>query len=156
MIKIIPIMPKDINKKILVATAVTSVLTLNIHSNSAIAAPTEMEKCAGIIKMGMNDCAANGHSCEGKATKNSHPHEWISLPKGTCNKIVGAKVVGTEKSQNITKKEKCAGIVKAGMNDCAANGHSCSGKASKNSVPNEWIYVPQGSCQKIVGASVKK
>lgn len=149
-------MQKDISQRILVATAITNILALTVPPDSAIAAKTEMEKCAGIAKVGMNDCAANGHDCGGMSKKARDPNEWIALSKGTCNKIVGAKVVGTEKSQDIKKTEKCTGIVKAGMNDCAANGHSCAGKASKNSDPNEWVYVPEGSCQKIVGASIKR
>jgi uncharacterized membrane protein len=51
--------------------------------------------------------------------------------------------------------EKCAGIAKAGKNDCAANGHSCAGKAKKDGDPNEWLYVPTGTCNKIVGGKVK-
>lgn len=53
----------------------------------------ETEKCAGIVKAGMNDCGANGHSCAGKAAKDSDPAEWITLPKGTCEKIAGGTVV---------------------------------------------------------------
>ncbi|HAC65403.1 MAG TPA: hypothetical protein DCF68_18205 [Cyanothece sp. UBA12306] len=52
--------------------------------------------------------------------------------------------------------EKCAGIVKAGMNDCGANDHSCAGEAKVSGDPNEWIYVPAGTCQKIVGATLKQ
>ncbi len=51
--------------------------------------------------------------------------------------------------------EKCQGIVKAGMNDCGANGHSCAGQAAVDNDPQEWIYVPEGTCEKIVGANVK-
>jgi len=51
--------------------------------------------------------------------------------------------------------EKCAGIAKAGQNDCAAKGHSCAGKAKKDGEPKEWLYVPTGTCDKIVGGSVK-
>lgn len=51
--------------------------------------------------------------------------------------------------------EKCSGIAKAGQNDCAANGHSCAGKAKKDGAANEWVYVPTGTCDKIVGGSVK-
>jgi uncharacterized membrane protein len=51
--------------------------------------------------------------------------------------------------------EKCAGIAKAGQNDCAANGHSCAGKAKKDGDPKEWLYIPTGTCNKIVGGSVK-
>ncbi len=54
--------------------------------------------------------------------------------------------------------EKCAGIAKKGMNDCGAlNGkHGCAGQAASNNDPNEWVYVPQGTCTKITGGSVAK
>ena len=51
---------------------------------------------------------------------------------------------------------KCAGIAKKGMNDCGANGHSCAGNAKVDSDPNEWVYVPQGVCEKIAGGKVLK
>ncbi len=49
---------------------------------------------------------------------------------------------------------KCKGIVKKGQNDCGANGHACSGKAAKDNDPNEWIYLPEGVCEKITGGVV--
>jgi len=52
--------------------------------------------------------------------------------------------------------EKCAGIVKAGMNDCGNSRHSCSGQAAKDSMPDEWLYVPNGTCKKIAGATMFK
>jgi len=52
--------------------------------------------------------------------------------------------------------EKCTGIVNAGMNDCGTSKHGCSGQAEKNSDPEEWVYVPKGTCKKIVGGKVKK
>ena len=52
--------------------------------------------------------------------------------------------------------EKCAGIVKEGQNDCGTSKHSCSGQATKDSDPEEWIYVPTGTCQKIDGATLKE
>ena len=52
--------------------------------------------------------------------------------------------------------EKCAGIVKAGMNDCGTSKHSCAGHAKVDSDPEEWIYVPAGTCEKIVGATLKQ
>lgn len=51
--------------------------------------------------------------------------------------------------------EKCQGIVKAGMNDCGTSKHSCAGHASKDADPEEWVYVPEGTCSKIVGAKVR-
>ncbi len=52
--------------------------------------------------------------------------------------------------------EKCAGIAKAGQNDCGAldGSHGCSGKAKVASDPNEWVYVPEGTCTKIVGGKI--
>ena len=52
--------------------------------------------------------------------------------------------------------EKCAGIVKTGMNDCGTSKHGCAGNAKMDADPEEWIYVPEGTCKKIVGASLKK
>jgi uncharacterized membrane protein len=50
--------------------------------------------------------------------------------------------------------EKCYGINVAGGNDCAAsNSHSCAGEAKRASDPKSWIYVPVGTCSKIVGGS---
>ncbi|MGV6817891.1 MAG: BufA1 family periplasmic bufferin-type metallophore [Thiotrichales bacterium] len=51
--------------------------------------------------------------------------------------------------------EKCMGIVKAGMNDCGTSKHGCAGKAAMDNDPEEWVYVPIGTCEKISGASVK-
>lgn len=50
--------------------------------------------------------------------------------------------------------EKCAGIVKAGQNDCGTSKHDCAGKAAKDADPEEWIYVPDGTCKKVVGGKV--
>ncbi|MEM7184568.1 MAG: DUF2282 domain-containing protein [Spirochaetota bacterium] len=54
------------------------------------------------------------------------------------------------------RMEKCMGIVKKGKNDCGANGHSCAGMARKDNDPKEWIYLPKGTCSKIVGGKVKR
>ncbi|MGH7820126.1 MAG: BufA1 family periplasmic bufferin-type metallophore [Candidatus Binatia bacterium] len=52
--------------------------------------------------------------------------------------------------------EKCAGIAKAGKNDCGASAHDCAGQAKKDSDPDEWVYVPAGVCEKLAGATVKE
>lgn len=51
--------------------------------------------------------------------------------------------------------EKCTGIVKSGMNDCGTSKHGCAGKAARDADPEEWIYVPEGTCKKIVGGKIK-
>ena len=50
--------------------------------------------------------------------------------------------------------EKCSGIVKAGMNDCGANGHACAGQAKADKDAAEWIKLPKGTCEKITGGVV--
>jgi uncharacterized membrane protein len=53
-----------------------------------------MEKCFGIVKAGYNDCAnASGtHACAGYATKEKEAGEWIAVPKGTCERLVGGSL----------------------------------------------------------------
>ena len=52
--------------------------------------------------------------------------------------------------------EKCAGIAKAGMNDCGAldGSHGCAGQSTADNLDTEWVYVPAGTCEKINGGSV--
>jgi uncharacterized membrane protein len=50
--------------------------------------------------------------------------------------------------------EKCYGIVRQGQNDCASVNHSCAGEAKADGDASEWLYVPKGSCEKIVGGSL--
>lgn len=53
--------------------------------------------------------------------------------------------------------EKCYGVSKAGKNDCAskAEKHGCAGIAKTDNNPNEWVKVPEGLCNKLVGGSTK-
>jgi uncharacterized membrane protein len=63
-----------------------------------------------------------------------------------------------DKSTNmhgVTKagKEKCAGVAKAGENDCSAldGTHICAGLSTVDKSPTEWKFVPKGTCEKIGG-----
>jgi uncharacterized membrane protein len=71
---------------LLVAGAVTTATT-------AMAADPNMEQCAGVIKAGQNDCATSKNACHGHVTTDANPEAWIYVPQGTCDKIVGARVV---------------------------------------------------------------
>jgi len=53
------------------------------------------------------------------------------------------------------ENEKCYGIAKAGKNDCQTATHSCAGTSTTDAQPDAWIYVPVGTCEKIVGGSLK-
>lgn len=49
--------------------------------------------------------------------------------------------------------EKCYGVARAGKNDCQTSNSSCAGTSKRDSQGDAWIYVPAGSCGKIVGGS---
>jgi len=75
---------------VLISTTVTSLLALGMVSMSAQAADdANTEKCYGVAKAGKNDCAANGHACAGQSKANANGKEWIKVPTGTCERIVG-------------------------------------------------------------------
>ena len=79
-------------KNAAVAAALTGVLALGLGATaeSALAGKPGMEKCAGIVKAGQNDCGTSQHECGGMAPEDSMEEEWIYVPEGTCKKIVGA------------------------------------------------------------------
>lgn len=56
-------------------------------------------------------------------------------------------------AQPTFKFEKCYGVVKAGKNDCQTNTNSCAGTAKRDAQPDSWVYVPTGTCNKLVGGS---
>jgi uncharacterized membrane protein len=51
--------------------------------------------------------------------------------------------------------EKCFGIVKAGKNDCQTVSSACAGTVRKDGQRDAWIYLPKGTCEKIVGGSLE-
>ncbi|MGB0697435.1 MAG: DUF2282 domain-containing protein [Rhodospirillaceae bacterium] len=51
--------------------------------------------------------------------------------------------------------EKCYGIAKAGKNDCQTSNTSCAGTSKVDNQGDAWIFVPTGTCEKIVGGSLK-
>jgi uncharacterized membrane protein len=50
------------------------------------------EKCYGVAKAAKNDCAAPSHSCSGQSKKDGDTKEWISVPKGTCERLVNGSL----------------------------------------------------------------
>ncbi len=64
-----------------------------------------------------------------------------------------AQAKGRDKSKAV---EKCYGIVKAGRNDCATANSSCAGTSTTDGQKDAWIYVPKGTCEKIVGGSLEQ
>jgi uncharacterized membrane protein len=49
--------------------------------------------------------------------------------------------------------EKCYGVAKAGKNDCQTTNSSCAGTSRRDGQKDAWIYVPAGSCDRLVNGS---
>ena len=91
--------------------ALSVIIAMTIAGNTA-AATTEqsntmpmgnikgMERCFGISKAHLNDCSTALHDCAGHAAKNNDPSEWILLPQGLCNKIVGGKTFSQDEKKS--------------------------------------------------------
>jgi uncharacterized membrane protein len=76
-------------------TAIGSLLTLGaaVFATPAFAADKpDMEKCYGVAKAGKNDCAGAAHSCSGQAKADASPKDFITVPKGTCERLAGGSL----------------------------------------------------------------
>ena len=63
------------------------------------------EKCFGVVKAGKNDCGASDHSCAGQATTDRAVDEWLTLPKGLCEKLA-ANTIADEAGEAAGKAVK--------------------------------------------------
>lgn len=89
----------SVKKGATLAGIASALFMVGVAANADVPAqPTSWEKCAGIAKAGKNDCGSldGKHDCAGKATADDSPHEWVYVPAGTCEKIAGGSVAGTE------------------------------------------------------------
>jgi len=79
----------------MITTAVGSLLALTqvvLHAQPAATPTYDAEKCYGIARAGKNDCAANGHSCQAQAKQDGNAREWLYVPTGSCERIVGGSL----------------------------------------------------------------
>ncbi len=82
---------------------------------------------------------------------------------GCTNQVKVSSTLDDESSQRelnhpekpTYKYEKCYGIAKKAQNHCFSPGASCAGTAKEDNQKNAWIYIPKGTCQKIVGGSLE-
>ena len=80
------------NKKLIMQSALLGVLAIGVTATAPVLA-ADKEKCYGVAKKGQNDCGAPGHACAGQAKKDGDPNEWVYVPAGTCDKLVGGSTV---------------------------------------------------------------
>jgi uncharacterized membrane protein len=78
--------------------AITGVLAFSglVVAGTALAADDGKEQCAGIAKAGQNDCATSTNACHGHATADQTAEAWIYVPRGTCDRIAGGRVVNVK------------------------------------------------------------
>lgn len=83
----------------------------------------------------------------------------ISLAIGAVMTLCVSCAVNAADAQsdmaNIKGMDKCYGIAKAGMNDCASGKHGCASEAKTDGAKDEFVLTPTGLCNKIVGGSTK-
>jgi uncharacterized membrane protein len=77
-------------KNALISAAIGGVMALGMINTSAQAADDAgTEKCYGIAVAGKNDCAGAAHACAGQSKTSASGKEFVKLPKGSCERIVG-------------------------------------------------------------------
>lgn len=79
-------------------SAIAGVLALGLVSaaNAAKHEAPAVEKCFGVTKAGKNDCQTATSACAGSSKKDGQKEAWISVPKGTCEKIVGGSLASAK------------------------------------------------------------
>lgn len=98
--------------KLKTATLISSALSLLLLTTTSPSyAKDKKEKCAGVVKAGLNDCASEEHICAGMNSDDGNETDWLWLPTGTCKKIAGAHLINIKKanvenSEKTKKKEK--------------------------------------------------
>ena len=79
------------NQRLIISSALASVLAMGMLSTAHAADDATKEKCYGIAKAGSNDCAnlSGTHSCAGQSKNAMGVDEWNYVAKGTCAKMGG-------------------------------------------------------------------
>lgn len=67
-----------------------------------------------------------------------------------------ALITGSSSIIAENQREQCAGVVKAGLNDCASAEHICAGMNTDDGNETDWLWLPTGTCSKIIGAHTLK
>lgn len=62
---------------------------------------------------------------------------------------------GSAVAQQEKGGEKCYGVAKAGKNDCQTANSACAGTAKKDAQKDAFVFLPKGTCEKLVGGSLK-
>lgn len=93
------------------------------------------------------------HAEEGEKNEMGKTTKTLQIALGS---VVAAGLMGSAAEAAKPKwegHEKCYGVAKKGMNDCGTSHHDCGGMAKADNAPDEWIYLPKGTCEKLAGGN---
>ena len=79
----------------IITTAISAVLAIGITpaiADAHMGNLKDTEKCYGIAKAHQNDCSTANHTCAGEALADASKKEWVAVPTGLCNKIIGGNL----------------------------------------------------------------
>lgn len=105
--------------------------------------------------------AVSGRRAAAKAPACEAPARRRLATRAVMGVVAGGALYGTYKSVQLLspvsqastggEQEKCFGIAKAGQNDCSTATHGCNGQAKVDYGPDDFKYVPKGTCLKLGG-----
>lgn len=79
------------NTSVIAAALGAAALAVYTQTNWFLAKNVERERCYGVVYAGKNDCGTAKHACASQSIKNADPEEFIMVPNGLCQRIVGGK-----------------------------------------------------------------
>lgn len=68
--------------------------------------------------------------------------------------VTGA-VAPVRADEQEAEKERCYGVAKAGKNDCATATSVCTGHSTEDGQPDAWLWLPEGTCERLVGGNTR-
>ena len=82
---------------VVISSAIAAILiavqqTTHVLPGSGKSFTLDRERCYGVVRAGKNDCGTAKHACAGRAARDAQSDEWLMLPAGTCDRIVGGTV----------------------------------------------------------------
>lgn len=83
---------RPLNALVIAGAAIAAALAVGQtvrHIGGPEARAVERERCYGVAKAGKNDCGTPHHSCASQSRKDGDAGNWIMLPKGICERLVG-------------------------------------------------------------------
>ena len=69
--------------------------------------------------------------------------------------LIALGASGMANDVSADEMEKCYGVAKAGGNDCQTANSACAGTSTEDGQADAWVYIPAGTCDKLVGGSTE-